>query len=64
MFFVQEEARNTVAVLYDRLQAIWRERRGSSEYTMQRYLGTRDGVFINTPGDRNPHYYDHSVRSW
>ena len=60
----QEDVRSTVAVLYEKLQEIWRNRTGSLESTGLRYVGTREGVFIHVPGVRYPHPYDHTKRSW
>ncbi len=61
---LQAEARNSVGVFYDKVQEVWSTRRDSREYTKARYIGTKDGVFINIPGDRNPKYYDHTIRAW
>ena len=60
----QEDVRNTVAVLYDKLQEIWKRKKDHLENTMTRYVGTREGLFIQMSGVRYPHPYDHTKRIW
>ena len=60
----QESVLTTLTVFHDEIKEIWLSKMDSSEYTMVRYVGTRDGVFLQMPGDRIPNGYDHTKRTW
>ena len=62
--FMQGDIRNTVAVLYDKLQEIWFHKRFSDDHVKSRYLGTHDGILMRFPGKRLPHDYDHTTQPW